>query len=502
MDFFKRRKFEIFILAILSLIYFASRFYSILSLPIFTDEAIYIRWAQIAKQDASWRFISLTDGKQPMFIWFMMISLRFIQDPLLAGRAVSVGAGFLTLIGIYFLGREIFKSNKIGLISSALYTVFPMALVYDRMALYDSLVGAFAVWSLFLIILMVRKIRLDIALILGIAIGGAVLTKTSGFFNIYLLPVSLILFSWKKKQAKERLMKWVSLTMVSIMIGYGFYSILRLSPFFHIITEKNAIFVYPLKEWIEHPFNYFIGNWKAVWDWLVKYMTWPVLLLVGGSFLITRSFAKEKLLIFIWFLAPALALAVFGKTLYARFIFFMIIPLLVLAAFSLVNIYLRVKNKLLFGALLIVIFALSLKSDYFILNNFGAAPIPVSDLGQYSNDWPSGGGVKKSIEFFANEAKKGKIYIATQGTFGLMPYALEIYLINNPNIKIEGYWPVGDTIPTKVIEESKKVPTYFFFYQPCSSCENTGMAPITWNLKPVFQVKKGENNYTSIYRIE
>jgi len=158
MNFFKKHKFEFFVLAILILAYFISRFYNVLSLPIFTDEAIYIRWAQIAKQDANWRFISLTDGKQPMFIWLMMISLRIIQDPLLAGRVVSVGAGFLTLIGMYFLGKEIFKSNKIGLISSALYVVFPMALVYDRMALYDSLVGTFAVWALFLIVLLVRKV--------------------------------------------------------------------------------------------------------------------------------------------------------------------------------------------------------------------------------------------------------------------------------------------------------------------------------------------------------
>jgi len=55
MDFFKRHKFEAIVLIVLTLIYFVSRFYSILSLPIFTDEAIYIRWAQIAKQDANRR---------------------------------------------------------------------------------------------------------------------------------------------------------------------------------------------------------------------------------------------------------------------------------------------------------------------------------------------------------------------------------------------------------------------------------------------------------------
>lgn len=502
MDFVKKHKFEIFVLAILIFIYFISRFYSILSLPIFTDEAIYIRWAQIAKQDANWRFISLTDGKQPMFIWFMMVSLRFIQDPLLAGRVVSVGAGFFSLVGLFFLGREVFKNRWIGILSSFLYLFYPMALVYDRMALYDSLVGTFAVWALYLEVLLIRRIRLDISLILGMVVGAGVLTKTSGFFSIYLFPIVLLLFDFTHEDRLKRVLKWIGLAILSVFLAYGFYSILRLSPFFHIINEKNALFVYPLKEWIEHPFNYFIGNWKAVWDWLTRYMTWTVLLLVGGSFFITKSKIKEKLLILGWFLISAIALAIFGKTLYPRFIFFMTLFLIPLAAFSLFNICLGVRNKLVLIVLFLIIFSLTFKTDYLILNDFAQAPIPRSDLNQYKNDWPSGGGVKEAIEFFKEEAKKGKIYIATQGTFGLMPYAFEIYLINNPNIKIEGYWPIEDKIPAKVIEESKKNPTYFFFYQPCSSCKDIGTAPFHWGIDPVLQVKRGTNNYTSIYRIK
>ena len=502
MDFFRKHKLEFFVLALLVIVYLFSRFYSILSLPIFTDEAIYIRWAQIAKQDANWRFISLTDGKQPMFIWLMMISLRFIQDPLLAGRVVSVGAGFFTLIGMYFLGREIFKNNKIGLISSALYVIFPMSLVYDRMALYDNLVGTFAVWSLFLIILLVRRIRLDIALILGMMVGGGVLTKTNAFFNIYLLPLSLILFNWTEKNTKKRLIKWLGLAAIAVIIAYCFYSILRLSPYFYIITEKNANFVYPLKDWLEHPFTFFIGNWKAFWDWTNRYLTWPLLALAVGSFFISKSFLREKIVLFLWFIIPIVALGLFGKTLFPRFIFFMILPLLPLIAFSLVNIYTKFKMLYIFLIFLFLVFMLAFKTDYLILNDFANAHIPVSDTNQYLTDWPAGGGIKKSIEFFEKEAKKGKIYIATQGTFGLMPYALEIYLVNNPNIKIDGYWPVGDVIPTKIIEESKKMPTYFLFYQPCSSCVYPGAAPVQWNLNPILRIKGAGDNYTSIYRIE
>src|SRR6266566_3301927 len=109
---FIRKNFTVFAAIGLILLYFITRLTHILSLPIFTDEAIYIRWAQIAMRDPAWRFISLTDGKQPMFVWIAMILLRFIHNPLLAGRTVSVIAGFFTMVGMYFLGSEIFKNKK------------------------------------------------------------------------------------------------------------------------------------------------------------------------------------------------------------------------------------------------------------------------------------------------------------------------------------------------------------------------------------------------------
>lgn len=503
MDFLKAHKLEIIVLVILTFIYLFSRFYSILSLPIFTDEAIYIRWAQIAKQDANWRFISLTDGKQPMFIWLMMISLRFIQDPLLAGRVVSVGAGFLTLIGMYFLGREVFRSNKIGLISSALYIIFPMSLVYDRMALYDGLVGTFTVWGFLFIVLLVRTIRLDVALILGMVMGAGVLNKTNGFFNIYLLPLSLILFNWAERNIKKRLMKWLGLSVVAIVIAYALYSILRLSPFFHIIAEKNTLFVYPLKEWLQHPFEFFIGNWKAFWDWTNRYLTWPLLTLAVSSFFLSKNFIREKIFLFLWFILPIVALGLFGRTIYPRFIFFMLLPLLPLIAFSLVNIRTKIKKTSLLIIFCFLVLLLPLKTDFLILTDFSSAYIPVSDISQYNSDWPAGGGVRESVEFFKKEAEKGKIFVATQGTFGLMPYAFEIYLVQNPNITIEGFWPINDEIPQKIIEKSKQIPTYFVFYQPCAQCPYVGAAPLMWKqLKLVQRFRKGyTERYMSLYKL-
>src|SRR3989344_9242851 len=92
----------------LIVLYFSTRLINLTILPIFTDEAIYIRWSQIALADQQQRFISLYDGKQPLFVWLNMLTLKLPVDPLIAGRLVSVLAGFASLIGIIALSWRLF----------------------------------------------------------------------------------------------------------------------------------------------------------------------------------------------------------------------------------------------------------------------------------------------------------------------------------------------------------------------------------------------------------
>lgn len=102
---------EILAATVLIILYFLTRLILLGSLPIFTDEAIYVRWSQIAANDASWRFISLTDGKQPGIIWPGMILVSIINDPLVALRLVSVVTGFFTLVGLFILTYELFRNR-------------------------------------------------------------------------------------------------------------------------------------------------------------------------------------------------------------------------------------------------------------------------------------------------------------------------------------------------------------------------------------------------------
>ncbi|KKU74843.1 MAG: hypothetical protein UX99_C0005G0003 [Candidatus Amesbacteria bacterium GW2011_GWB1_47_26] len=54
------------------------RFWNLNSLPIFADEAIYVRWSQVMRAESSLRFLPLSDGKQPLFMW---LTIPFLLWP-------------------------------------------------------------------------------------------------------------------------------------------------------------------------------------------------------------------------------------------------------------------------------------------------------------------------------------------------------------------------------------------------------------------------------------
>lgn len=505
MGFIKKYRLEILASIVITLLYFSFRLIYLTRLPIFTDEAIYLRWAQIALHDSAWRFISLTDGKQPLFVWAAMVFMKFIKDPLLAGRLVSVLSGFFTMAGIWFLTFELFKNRKTAFLTTALYVFYVFAQVYDRMALMDSMVGTFAVWALYFSVLLVRKIRLDVAYSLGFIIGAGVLTKTSDFFSIYLLPFTILLFDYKSKLLKQRFIRWILLLIFAALVSQLFYSVLRLSPLFQMIQTKNAIFVYPFSEWLNHPFTFFIGNIHGLFSWLFSYLTLPYILLVVFSFVFINKFTKEKLLLFLYFFLPFVALALFGRIIFPRFIYFMSLFLLPLAGWSLNFIINFLEDKLKLNKSLylkylanVLIIAAFVSYPAFVSFQFAANPITAaiadSDSNQYVNNWSAGWGVKESVAFFNEKAKNGKIFIATEGTFGLMPETMEMYLIQNPNVKIKGYWPIENMLPKEALDYAKKMPSYFIFYQPQHI-----VIPSDFPLKLLFRVKEGNSDY--LYRV-
>ena len=61
-----------------------------------------------------------------MYVWVAMVFLKFIHDPLIAGRLVSVMTGFLTMLGIFFLTLELFKNKATAFLAAVLICFLPV----------------------------------------------------------------------------------------------------------------------------------------------------------------------------------------------------------------------------------------------------------------------------------------------------------------------------------------------------------------------------------------
>ncbi len=225
-------------------LFFILRLINLTILPIFADEAIYIRWSQVMKAESTLRFLPLSDGKQPLFMWLTIPFLPFFSDPLVGGRMVSVLSGLASLIGLFLLTYYLFKSKRAALISAFVYAILPYTLFFDRMALVDSLLLSFAIWTLFLSALLVEYQRIDLAIFAGLVLGGGLITKSPAMFFLVLIPITVLLMEFKKREWVVQLFKLVGLWLIVYLFGFGIYSLLRLGPEFQMIGLRNKDYVF------------------------------------------------------------------------------------------------------------------------------------------------------------------------------------------------------------------------------------------------------------------
>ncbi|OIP57195.1 MAG: hypothetical protein COX79_04065 [Candidatus Levybacteria bacterium CG_4_10_14_0_2_um_filter_36_16] len=490
-----RYRFEILILLFAFFLFFFLRLYHLKLLPIFVDEAIYSRWAQFGKYNPSLRLMSLEDGKQPLYVWLVSLLMQYVYNPPIAGRLVSVAAGFGTMVGLFLLSFELFKNRWISIISVLLYVLYPAALLLNRMAIYESLVGMFCVFILYLAILLVKKANFATSFLLGLLLGAGILTKSSGFITIYMLPTTLILSTLKEKRTKQ-LIKWVFFTAVAVGLSLLYYSVLLLSDNYHMISEKDSVFTYRLYELIPyHAFQTWTPNILKLLYWTTIYLTYPLALVVFFSF-IGKGQRKEKLLLLFWFIIPVVGIGLFGRLLTARYIFPLSIFLLPLAAVGFWELYYFLKSKLKYFFIIIACASFLIFSDYKILADMPRAPIPKEDIEQYSNGFSMGEGLREIVAYLKEQAIKEQIIIASEGTYGGLPATvIEIYFVNNANVKQHSFDILPKQLPDYLLEKNQTKPVYIIFNQT----QDVG----DWPVEPVLRFKRGaSDNYLSLYRVK
>lgn len=487
-NFTKRDLFYFFLLLVA---YLATRLINLDKFPIFTDEGIYIHWSKIAWKDAAWRFISLTDGKQPLHTWGMIPFLKiFSPNLLLGGRMFSVLSGMIALKGVFNLTYYLWGKRS-AYVASIFYIFTPMFLFYDRMALADSAVNAGFIWVLFGSILLVRTLRIDVALGLGLTAGMAVLTKSSSQMFISLSALAPILMYQKGlKKFLSRSINYYLLYLVVCVLSLVIYNVQRLSPYLHYVNQKNGTFVLTFAEFFTNPFSQVLGNLPLI-PWYVFSEMGYVLGLMGivGLLLLIKKDWKLGLYLVAWLLLPYVAISFFAKVIFPRYLIFFA-TLLVLSASYLVS-NLKVKNHIVICYLLYI--ASIGYFNYTILFDNQKIPFPPVDRGQYIESVNAGYGLRELVQFAREKSVDKPVILLAEGNFGVVGDMLESSIGPGEKVSVRGFWPLSE----KDLYDNQKDLKANHVYVVYSHKQLKDILPI-WPLKLVKEYKRpyGDSSFT------
>lgn len=460
-DILKDKNFLFFSLTILFLGFFL-RTLKLTSWPIFADEAIYIRWAQVMRAEETLRFLPLSDGKQPLFMWTMIPFLKLFKDPLFAGRFLSVICGVITMIGILFFSLLIFQNKKLSLFTLFLYSFSPFAVFFERMALVDSMLSMFGFWSFIFSYLSFKYKRVDFAIFAGFSLGGALITKSPALFFVLLLPFVLLLVDWKGKNKKSLVFLFFFLFSLIYLIAYGIYNILRLGPNFHLLSSRNYDYVFPLSHILVSPFNPFWGHLKDIFVWLFYFNSLPLIILFFiGLWQGWLYFKKQILFLIIVFLIPLLIQSEYAKVFTARYILFTLPYFILVSSLS----FRTSKLRFLFLTLFSFFVVFSLFQNIAFSFKKESSFLPVNERSGYLEEWTAGYGIREVADYLKkmSEENRGKdILVGTEGYFGTLPDGLQVYLNSYSNIKVVGVGLDFKEVPFGLIESANSGVLTFF----------------------------------------
>lgn len=205
---------------ILLVLFFLSRLYHLMILPLFLDEASHITRAQWVWQGKP--FYLLETGKA-LAPYVAAIFWPFTAAPFI-GRFVVVLFGAIGLASAYAVGREL-HSRNVGLLCMAFWLICPQLMFFERMALVDTTLGSMGVLTLWLAIRMMRSRRIVTAVMCGIGLALCILAKLTG---LVFLPIPILAAFLITSRTK-----WL-IRFRQMAIAYAVFGILMAWPLYYI----------------------------------------------------------------------------------------------------------------------------------------------------------------------------------------------------------------------------------------------------------------------------
>ena len=408
-----------FLLAIIIIITAFLRLYNITSLPpgFYPDEAIYANNGVEAWETRDIRVFYLEnngrEGLWPNIIGFFIIN--FGHEPWVS-RSVAAIFGILTVLGVYFLTKELFRNNiqneKIALLSSFLMATSFWHILFSRIGFRAIMAPFFLVWGIYFLLAFLnrlsenKKLKIIIFSILGGVFFGLGFHTYIAYRAMPLLILVILALYWlsdKKWEIRKKILisalYFIIFTFI-VALPLGLYFLKNPHDFFgrtgQISIFNSPTLVKDLGMNILKTAGMF--NISGDFNWRHNYagqpeLFWPAgVLFLIGIFLGLRMFFEKVfrrisgsnlrafIILFSWLIVSILPTVISNEGLpHALRALLMIPPIFILAGFSGVwlieklisNLRLTADNAkyklfLAAGCLLLVMFVFQAYYSYFI----------------------------------------------------------------------------------------------------------------------------------------
>ncbi len=405
------------------LIFFVGfRCINLLGLPLYLDEGLYIYWAWLFKTNSSFAYVSLSDGKTPLFMWLVAGVEPIFHNLLLAGRMVSVFFGAVTALS-WFLILKKFTNVQTGLLFLVFFTLTPYSLLVERMAFVDSMLTGLGSLGLVLLVYATHKKALLLAVLSGVSLGLAYMTKTAAtLFVIEQLMVGALL---TVEQLLHKKLKTGLLMIICLAVVFVSYQ--QTANFMRVgghrswpmIAIKETQITYSAADIVKNitqvqDFSNYLKNAPLLGQYIVMYLGVLFILAVFGAVLIIQKDRKMIWLV-VYTIGLYLGIFVFSKLLASRYFYPVVPPTVALASIGAYALW-QTKHQFI-KPLFATIVALLLLQDILMVLSPTHALYAYDDQGYFVITELSAPGIQQMVKIIANQ--KDQSIVGISGTWGV-----------------------------------------------------------------------------------
>ncbi len=304
---------------------------------------------------------------------------------------------------------------------------------------------------------------------------------------------------FKQAQKQWRNLKWrrfiytLIMAVLPVALAAAFYLPLRAHPQSYLLSSTDAGYVLSTDEILSLPFDLWRKNLAETWNWYQIYYNIPILLLavaaVGYAILRAKK-GQTEIVLLAWAVLPVVAQIILARQhWFSRYVVAFGPPLLLLAALGLVRFchyFIKISRERLrwtgafavgIGLLLCAICVSPfIKIDQDLINNPAQAAIATKDRWQYIEGWPSGYGVKETIDYVRDLAAQNAVLLYIDQT-DTSPEYYFLYYLNH----LQGWFYYART-------QGANWNTHNFYYERNSYFITTGQPDET--LRPYLELMK------------